>query len=200
MFRLRKTFYPFPVYEINLPAGHTCPFAKDCKVLVDRYTGKFDVVGKKFRCYASSAERFPSVRNHRWDNFERLKNGEPIIIPDTATHIRIHGSGDFFSQEYFDSWLSVCKNNPKVKFWAFTKSIQYWVNRIDLIPDNLELTASKGSMQDELIDRYNLNYAEVFQSEEEVPPHMPIDYDDSLAMAGECSFALIDNNKRRMVK
>ena len=28
----KKTYYPFPVYEFNLPAGHSCPFADVCKV------------------------------------------------------------------------------------------------------------------------------------------------------------------------
>lgn len=72
-FQLRKTFYPFPVYEFNLPAGHSCPYAKDCKICVDRDTGKFTTTGTVFRCYAASAERFPGVRKSRWENFEAIK-------------------------------------------------------------------------------------------------------------------------------
>jgi hypothetical protein len=64
----KKSFYPFPVYEFNLPAGHSCPFAKDCKVSVDKETGKFNKIGTKFRCYAASSERFPAVRKSRWEN------------------------------------------------------------------------------------------------------------------------------------
>jgi hypothetical protein len=194
-FQKRKTFYPFPVYEFNLPSGWSCPFAKDCKIMVDRNTGKFFTLGKMFRCYAASAERFPAVRKSRWDNFESVKKGEAIKIPSDATHIRIHGSGDFFSQRYFDSWLKVCRDNPSVKFWAFTKSIQFWVNRLGEIPDNLTLQASKGSHQDYLIDKYNLKFAQVFQDIKDVPEGMPIDTDDSLAMSGGVSFALLDNFK-----
>jgi len=191
----KKTFYPFPVYEFNLPAGHSCPFAKDCKIKVDRITGKFDIIGKKYRCYAASAERFPGVRKSRWANFEAMLHREEIVIPKDATHIRIHSSGDFFSQDYFDRWLEVCRKNPKVKFWAFTKSIQFWVNRLGQIPSNLTLQASKGSMQDDLIDKYNLKFAEVFSSREEVKKRgLPIDYDDTHAMSGTQSFALLDNN------
>jgi hypothetical protein len=123
-FSLRRTFYPFPVYEWNLPAGHTCPFAKDCKVTVDAETGKFTRTGQVFRCYAASAERYPAVRKQRWDNFiTACRRG--IAIPDKATHVRIHGSGDFYSQSYFDYWLELCKENPNVLFWAFTKSVRY---------------------------------------------------------------------------
>ena len=36
-------YYSGVVYEWNLPTGSTCPFALECKVTVDRTTGKFDV-------------------------------------------------------------------------------------------------------------------------------------------------------------
>ena len=190
----KKTFYPFPVYEFNLPAGHTCPFAKDCKIKVDRETGKFDIIGKVYRCYAAPAERFPGVRKSRWNNYLYVLKYKTIEIPKNATHIRIHSSGDFFTQWYFDMWLDIASKNPKVTFWAFTKSIQFWVNRINEIPDNLTLQASKGSKQDDLIEKYNLKFAQVFMSKEEaLKSKLPIDYDDTYAMTGKQSFALLDN-------
>ena len=192
-FQKKKTYYPFPVYEFNLPTGHSCPFAKDCKIKVDRETGKFDTIGKVYRCYAASAERFPGVRKSRWTNYKDMLKGKAIEIPKDATHIRIHSSGDFFSQKYFDTWLKVARQNPNVKFWAFTKSIQFWVNRLDVIPKNFTLQASKGSIQDNLIKEYDLKFAEVFPTLESIPKGMPIDTDDSLAMSGDKSFALLDN-------
>ena len=36
-------YYRGIVYEFNLPTGTTCPFAKECKVTVDRMSGKFDI-------------------------------------------------------------------------------------------------------------------------------------------------------------
>ena len=195
-FQKRKEFYPFPVYEFNLPAGHTCPYGKDCKIKVDRITGQFERIGTEFRCYAASAERFPAVRESRWNNYEDILNGKEIVLPEKATHVRIHGSGDFFSQDYFDKWLEVCRKNTKVKFWAFTKSIQFWVNRINEIPENLTLQASYGSFQDDLIGKYNLKYAKVFTDRDEaIKSGLPIDYDDSHAMSGTKSFALLDNFK-----
>jgi len=192
----KKTFYPFPVYEFNLPAGHSCPYAKDCKIKVDRVTGKFDTTGDVFRCYAASAERFPAVRESRWTNFEDVLAGKPIEVPEDATHVRIHSSGDFFNQKYFDTWLDVCRENLQVVFWAFTKSIQFWVNRINEIPENLTLQASYGSIQDDLIEKYNLKYAKVFTDKEEaLRTGLPIDIDDSLAMSGTQSFVLLDNFK-----
>ncbi len=164
--------------------------------MFDRQTGKFNRIGNEFRCYAASAERFPGVRESRWKNFEEIKRGDPIIIPPKATHVRIHGSGDFFSQEYFDQWLQVARDNPNVLFWAFTKSIQFWINRLGQIPKNFTLQASYGSLQDDLIEKYNLKFAKVFTDKEEaLKSGLPIDTDDTYAMTGTQSFALLDNFK-----
>lgn len=38
---------------------------------------------------------------------------------------RIHDSGDFFSPEYYRAWVEVCRNLPKVKFWAPTRMWVY---------------------------------------------------------------------------
>lgn len=193
----KKTYYPFPVYEFNLPAGWSCPFAQACLVKADRKTGKMDVIGKEFRCYASASERFPAVRESRWHNFEEMLAGYPIYVPNDATHIRVHASGDFYSQEYFDRWMDVARDYPNIKFWAFTKSIQFWVNRLGTIPENFNLTASWGSVQDELIIKHNLKSAKVYDHPYDVPVWVKIDTDDTLAMSGNESFALLNNFKNK---
>ena len=112
----KTTYYTGVVYEWNLPTGWTCPFAAECLVKVDRMTGKFDNQSSAYKCYAGNAERFPAVRDHRWKNFEYVKAGKFPVIPQEAKAVRIHASGDFFSQQYFDMWLLVAKENPEVEF------------------------------------------------------------------------------------
>ncbi len=193
-FTLKTWYYRQPTYEFNLPAGWTCPFSSACRIKVDRNTGKMNILGKWYRCYAASAERFPWVREMRWDNYDYVLSWKKVIIPKDATHIRIHASGDFFSQDYFDMWLEVCRENPKVKFWAFTKSIQYWLNRINEVPPNLTIQASIWSKQDGLIWAYKLKFAMVVKSKKQAKKlWMPIDTDDFLAQQGDESFALVDN-------
>ena len=149
-------YYDGTVYEFNLPTGHSCPHAVDCKVSVDRTSGKMSNESIAYRCYASSAERFPAVRNQRWTNFDYVKEGNKIIVPKGAEAIRIHSAGDFFSQSYFDMWCEVARENPNVEFWAYTKSLNFWVKRLDSIPSNLTLTASVGGRFDSMIADYNL--------------------------------------------
>ena len=190
-----KKYYTGIVYEWNLPTGVTCPFANECKVSVDRETGKFSVKGGYFRCYAASAERFPAVREHRWRNFEYVKTGNVPVLPKNCENVRIHASGDFFNQKYFDMWIKLAKDHPEVNFWAFTKSINFWLKRIDIIPDNLILTASYGGKYDDLIEQHGLKSAKVYTNIEDVPKGMPIDTNDDFARMPKINFALLDNMK-----
>lgn len=59
----------------TLPAGYTCPGAKDCLSRADRKTGKVkDGKHTKFRCFMASAEaRSPSLRNLVWHNLELIQ-------------------------------------------------------------------------------------------------------------------------------
>lgn len=190
-----KRYYIGTVYEWNLPTGTTCPFALECKVTVDRLSGKFDIKKGQYRCYAASPERFPAVREHRWKNFELVKQGIVPTIPKDCKAIRIHASGDFFNQDYFDMWLQIARDNPSIEMWAYTKSIQYWVNRLGLIPDNLILTASYGGRQDHLIEQYGLKNVKVYTGRLLVPADRPIDNNDTYARIPNINFALLDNMK-----
>jgi hypothetical protein len=192
-----KRYYTGVVYEWNLPTGTTCPFALECKVTVDRQTGKFDVYRGAYKCYAASPERFPGVREHRWKNFEYAKAGNKIEIPKNCNAIRIHAAGDFFNQKYFDDWVLMAEENPEVEMWAYTKSLIYWVKRINDIPKNLVLTASYGGRQDHLIEEYNLKNVIVYKSPEEVPLDRPIDTNDDWARKPKINFALLDNMKNK---
>lgn len=189
---VKKTnYYTGIVYEWNLPSGFSCPFAMECLVKVDRETGKFDNRSNQFRCYSASAERFPGVREHRWINFDHVRSGKRPEIPKNAKAIRIHASGDFYSQAYFDMWLDICRENPDIEFWAYTKSLIYWVNRIYSIPDNLVLTASNGGKQDKLIQEFKLKNVIVVKNAGETDRQ--IDTNDDLARIPGLNFALIDN-------
>jgi hypothetical protein len=192
-----KKYYTGLVYEWNLPTGSTCPFALECKVTVDRQTGKFDVYRGAYKCYAASPERFPGVREHRWTNFEYAKAGNKIKIPQNCNAIRIHSAGDFFNQQYFDDWILLAKENPNVEMWAYTKSLIYWVKRINEIPKNLILTASYGGRQDHLIEEYNLKNVIVYKTPAEVPSERPIDTNDDWARKPNINFALLDNLKNK---
>ena len=112
-------------------------------------------------------------------------------LPKNCKSVRIHSSGDFYSQKYFDKWIDYCSENKDVEFWAYTKSLNYWVERIDEIPSNLILTASYGGKFDNLISEYNLkNVIDI----KEIKNDKPIDCNDDIARTKDVSFYLLDNN------
>lgn len=187
----------------SLPAGWSCPFAKECMSRSNRFTGKItDGKHCKFRCFAATQECFqPSVRRSRWKNLELLRQARTIekmanliqkSIPYGLTLIRTHVSGDFWSERYFLAWLNVALNNPMMTIYGYTKALPYLVRYHKYIPDNFRFTASKGGTCDYLIGKHRLKSAEVvFSPEEARRKGLKIDHDDSLAFGKNNSFALL---------
>lgn len=186
------------VYSLDLLSGHYCPFAEKClSKAVENEQGRRHIKdGPKteFRCFSASQEVvYTGVYNLRKNNSEVLrkcKTSEEMMkliteaMPKNAGIIRIHVAGDFFNPEYFDAWLQIAKSRPGVLFYAYTKSLPYWVKRINEVNriDNLVLTASRGGKKDTLISEYGLREAVVVFSEGEAERKgLEIDNDDSHA-------------------
>jgi hypothetical protein len=190
------------IFTFSLPAGYSCPGAKECLSRAGRHSGEItDGLETKFRCFSASSEaQFPEVRAQRWHNFDALKGKttEEMValisasLPKKATIIRVHVSGDFFNEQYFDAWLEVARQNPGRTFYAYTKSLHLWVGKRDTIPQNFKLNASRGGIHDWMIDTYKLKSAEVvFHPDEAKAKGLEIDHDDSHAYSGDKSFALL---------
>jgi hypothetical protein len=105
----------------NMPTVKTCPNSETCRTT----------------CYAKKAERlYPNVLPCRERNYQasRLESFEDrmvwTIISSVAKHdvraVRVHESGDFYSQAYADKWAQIAKRvhnvQPDVVFFAYTKS------------------------------------------------------------------------------
>lgn len=200
------------IISFNIASGYSCPFADRCLSKADPVTGKItDGPKTEFRCFSASQESvYPNVRKQRMHNFETLRGIRTVqemadtisaSLPKVKTRgkkigegkiVRLHVAGDFFNQTYFDAWMEVAKRNPDRIFYAYTKSLQYWVNRLGQIPANMKLNASIGGKQDSLVAIYGLKFVEVCFSEAEAESKgLEIDHDDSHAYAQEESFALL---------
>lgn len=200
--KVNRYIFDPAAYSWNIPSGWTCPAAEQCLAKADRDSGKItNGPAQKFKCYSAMTERYPSVRKRLWANFEAVKGKTPDEIcnvlqclPAKAKRVRIHSAGDFFSQNYFDGWLQFIRTRPDVHFWAFTKSLPFWIARINDIPSNLILQASYGGKHDHLIEKHGLKSAKVVWSTQEADAlGLQIDTDDRLAAYGERSFALLEN-------
>jgi hypothetical protein len=192
------------IHTFTLPSGYTCPGASACLTRADKVTGKItDGKAQTFRCFAASMEaRLTPLRAKGWNNLELLKGQNEsqmtdliqASLPAGVTVIRIHVGGDFFSEAYFRAWINVACNNPDVKFYAYTKSLPFWIAALErnLIPENFRLTASEGGKWDHLIAQHSLKTSKVvFSIEEAAALGLDIDHDDSHAYNGTESFALL---------
>ena len=198
------------IYSLDLLSGHSCPFAHEChSKAVELSNGKRKIQdGKhtKFRCFSASQEvQYTNVYNSRKHNFDLLRNSDydemvELIhgsLPKDAGIVRIHVAGDFFSRDYMHAWYIVALRNPRTLFYAYTKSLRFWVGDLTENPElwNFVLTASYGGRDDHMIDEFNLRSAKVVFSEAEAAElELEIDHDDSHAAKPtlrDDSFALL---------
>ena len=149
------------IFNFSIPAYKTksgrvtCPFADACV----KY------------CYAQKGNytRYPIVQEvqekkyeiSKQNNFNSLMNEE--IKKKKATHIRIHDSGDFYSIKYLAKWIQIAEFNPSIIFYAYTKSIKFFVDGL-LLPDNMKIIFSEGSKHDELINPKTDRHARIFKN------------------------------------
>ena len=148
------------IFNFSIPAYKTkggkitCPFAKECV----KY------------CYAQKGNytRFPIIQQlmekkynlTKQNNFVELMTNE--IKKKNAKYIRIHDSGDFYSVKYLQKWVDIATQNKEVIFYAYTKSIKFFINGLKL-PKNLKIIFSEGSKTDNLINVNKHRHARIFK-------------------------------------
>ena len=74
--------------------------------------------------------------------------------------VRIHDSGDFFSREYLDGWISLAWEFGEILFYAYTKEVAM-LEDADL-PPNFLICYSMGGRQDHLVEKETMRHADVF--------------------------------------
>lgn len=207
----------------SIPAGYTCPHAGVCKTFADRTTGKITDLPQEthsdaqdFRCFAAMSETRPNVRDARWHNWDLLKKTmytadccvqgmADLIDLSIAVHqeeemVRIHESGDFWTEHYMRAWIEVAKRRPSQKFYAYTKSLGMWISLEHEMPSNFYLTASWGGTLDHLISKCRNTFTRiayvVYTQEQADALGLEVDHDDSHCF-GNKPFALLVHASQR---
>jgi hypothetical protein len=207
----------------NIPAGYSCPHAGVCKTFADRTTGSITDLPQlsgteadEYRCFAAMAETRPTVREARWHNWDLLRetihmNGNQVtllrdlidlslLMQPPKELIRIHESGDYWTENYMKAWMMLAQERPHQKFYSYTKSLGMWINLREHMPPNFYLTASFGGTLDYLIPKYphvfkRIAYV-VYTEEEAAERNLEIDHDDSHCL-GDKPFALLVHGSQR---
>ncbi|HEY8984669.1 MAG TPA: hypothetical protein VIU15_34475 [Streptomyces sp.] len=153
--------WTLPAFVIKLPDGknfNVCSQAGACAAL----------------CYARvGAYRFKNVRAAHIRNLllcrDSPKEWEERMSKE-LTHaryqgkwVRLHDSGDFFSDEYVLAWMRIMRGAPGVRFYCYTKEISRFRRLVENdAPDNFLWCYSLGGREDHLIDLENERHADVF--------------------------------------
>ena len=98
----------------NLPPVVTCPGALDCLKYCYNADTRIDIFPIESWCI-----------NWYWVLYKKAECVNKIDqILSTYPHpvIRVHSSGDFFSQDYIEMWKQIANHNPNALFWAYTRS------------------------------------------------------------------------------
>ena len=155
---LGKRVFNFGITAYKTSTGKVvCPFAKDCI----KY------------CYAKKgAYSWSNVKPafEKRYNITKKENFASLMIEQVkrkkADYIRIHDSGDFYSKKYLNKWLTVAEQLPNVKFYAYTKSHDFF--RGLQLPDNFDIIFSEGSKLDHKINKDIERHASIFKTKEEL--------------------------------
>lgn len=122
----------------------TCPGAQACASYCYARQGRFKMTSVR------DAREFNLnlIRLRGVDWFVRAACEDLHDLPPYPT-VRIHDSGDFFSQEYLEGWFEIADIFCDRTFYAYSKSRHLdWSKR----PDNLQVVFSFGGKYDNLID------------------------------------------------
>lgn len=154
-----RTFnFGIPAYK-SASGMFTCPnagaCAKGCYALAGAY---------RFSNVAQAFERRLTITQS--EDFVRIMLQD--IDKNRAERIRIHDSGDFYSEEYLDKWLEIVRARPNVQFYAYTKMVSLFKRRLKDIPSNFVVIFSFGGTEDKLIDVSKDRHSLVFTSLKEL--------------------------------
>lgn len=157
--------WTLPAFAIKMPDGsnfNVCPQAGACAPLCYARVGTY-----RFKNVRAAHIRNLLLCRDSPEEFEARMTEELRHKRYAGKWIRLHDSGDFFSDGYLHTWLRIMRNSPGVRFYCYTKEISKF-KRIaaDETPDNFLWCYSLGGKEDKLIDTKSERHADVFPNVE----------------------------------
>lgn len=153
---LRVFNFGIPAYK-SATGKLTCPFADKCVKYCYAQKGAYIWGNVK----PAFERRYEATKQ---DNFVEMMVEE--LVKKKADYLRIHDSGDYYSNEYIYKWFAIANALPHVRFYSYTKSIPLFLDKT--IPENMDIIFSEGSKKDELIDVNIHRHSRIFSEKSEL--------------------------------
>lgn len=134
--------------SFNIPAFRsadgfkTCPKAGLCATVCYARQGRYmmpNVQAPREFNLAIARSNLTEFREMAIADLKKIKN----------KIVRVHDSGDFFSQGYMNAWFDIARTFPEKKYYAYTKSLH--LDRSNQ-PSNFQIVQSVGGLLDDKID------------------------------------------------
>jgi prepilin-type processing-associated H-X9-DG protein len=176
-------------FQHNGETVNTCPSALACRAV----------------CYAKQGRyAMPNVIAARQHNLEMSQNPYFVdfVVADLermrkVNTVRIHDSGDFYDQEYYDKWCAIATMLPEITFYAYTKTVNMdlWSHK----PDNLKITQSLGGKHDENVN-LDMPHSRIFATHEDRVNAGYVDgnVNDVPAIEGLVQIGLVYHGQRKL--
>ena len=153
---LRVFNFGIPAYK-SASGKLTCPFADACV--------KFCYAKKGAYIWSNVQPAFEKrYQLSKTDNFVNKMNQE--IIKKKPDYVRVHDSGDYYSNAYLRKWLAIAIHNPQVRFYSYTNCVEMLKNTN--LPDNYDIIFSDSGKQKHLIDEKKDRHTKIFHSSSEL--------------------------------
>jgi hypothetical protein len=197
---LKSSKGKYRVLGFGIPADHdfthkgekrnTCPQALACNAKQGRYAMASVKDARKHNLKLSLRTTF--VKHIIADLNQMVVKSKVCKKPYNV--VRLHDSGDFYSQGYLDSWATIAQTFPHVIFYAYTKSLHLDMSKL---PPNLRITRSQGGKLDKLIN-LGLPNSRIFSSHEARKRAGYVDGNksDIPAIEGKTSIGLVYHGNR----
>jgi len=159
--------WTLPAWAGRLPDGrtyNTCPSAGICRQVCYARHGTYTWPVVKARHEANLAFVLDDLLG--WQTALTAELRRPKF---TGRWVRIHDSGDFFSDPYLTAWLQVMAARPEVNFYAYTKEVDRFRRLVETAPpQNFRWVYSYGGTQDTSLDPAVDRVADVFPDERSI--------------------------------
>jgi len=177
--------------DYSFDGGNTCPAANACRGV----------------CYAKQGRYLmANVRDARMHNFNASRDYASFVVSAVAdltrltkryNVVRLHDSGDFYSQEYLNAWKAIATCFPNTIFYAYTKSLHLDIESDK--PANLRIVQSLGGKYDDRLIR-SLPHSRIFSTDADriAAGYVDGNVSDIPAIEGEINIGLVYHGNRKL--
>lgn len=166
------------LFNFGIPAfqtrsgKRTCPNAGPCRDWCFARTRLYKMSkvqdAYEYRYEISKKDHFNSIISYE---IQRLK----------ANYIRVHDSGDYYSDKYMLKWFEIANEHPNVNFYSYTNMISMVKKK--QIPENFDFIFSDSGTEKKLINKSNDRHTKIFNSRSDIAIHGYVDATDNDLLA-----------------